>query len=463
MNSAVMPQIRTLLLFTFMLMPMVAASAVTVEGLYRAQVPVAGPSDQAQQAAYAQGLREVLTRVAGNRQVLDSEQIAPLLEKAESLLQSYQYQRSPEGTDQLMLSFGSVGVNRALADMQIPVWGANRPLTLAWIAVDSGRDRWVLTSDDTQLDERGRWVRAFNEAAAERGLPLALPPEEVRQDRDLLSEIRGQFMENLRTKAADYSGNLVSVVNVSRRGSNWEARWRLEGPAFSETGDVRGEGSSEALAEAVVGAWSDLLAARYSVDAGEVTEGQRVDLRIENVGTLEAYGAVLSALNSMAPVVAAGPTRVSGNMATMRVTFSGELSVLKEYIALNANFVPLETPADSAGTAKPETNPGSLSQGHPQAPSEQSQSAQPAGAGPDSAASQTSAAPADAEPAEKGDQSTAQQPAAERQDGASLLQYRPIETDESDAAESEKSYESLYPVLRYRWTGTGGSQLSGDR
>lgn len=445
MNSAVMPQIRTLLLFLLTLVP-VAASAVTVEGLYTAQVPVSGPSEEAQRAAYADGLRLVLSRVAGNREVLDSDRIGPLLGNAESLLQSYQYQRSPEGTDQMLLSFGPVGVNRALADLQVPVWGANRPLTLGWIAVDSGRDRWVLTADDNQLDERGRWARAFSEAAAERGLPLTFPSADVRQDRDLLSEIRGQFMENLRSKAEGYSGNLVSVVNVSRRGSGWEARWRLEGPSFSETGEVRDAPSSEALANGVVDAWADLLAARFSVEAGQVSDAQRVDLQIENVASLEAYGAVLNSLNGMAPVVSAGPTRVSGNVATMRVTFSGELAVLQEYIALDSRFVAMET----------ESGAVSMSGDRSSTPT---QSPEPTSSGTPS----TQAAPETESPAPVAteNQNETMAPSSNQESGkASLLKYRPIDAGTESADDSEQSFESLYPVLRYRWTGSG-SQVSG--
>lgn len=457
MNSAVMPQIRTLLLFLFTLVP-VAAAAVTVEGLYRTQVPVAGPTQEAQQAAYAEGLRQVLSRVAGNREVLESEQIGPLLENAESLLQSYQYQRSPEGTDMLSLTFGSVAVNRALADMQVPVWGANRPLTLAWVAVDSGRDRWVLTSDDDGLDERGRWARAFSEAAAERGLPLALPPEEVRQDRDLLSEIRGQFMENLQTKARNYSGNLVSVVNVSRRGSTWEARWRLEGPAFSETGEIRDAGSSEAMANAVVDAWADKLAARYSVDAGEVSDAQRVDLQIENVASLEAYGAVLSSLNNMTPVVSAGPVRVNGNVATMRVSFSGELSVLQEYIALDSRFVAQQAESESVNMSEGE----SANQAQPSTPSQPDQRGQPEQSAQQAVEPVAGQEAAETAPPTETDAGQAQgvQPPSDGQGTNSMLQYRPIESDGAGEVESEQSFESLYPVLRYRWAGPG-AQVSG--
>ncbi|WP_111496652.1 DUF2066 domain-containing protein [Marinobacter bohaiensis] len=447
MKSVAKLSIRMAFSCLLALIPLVAG-AVTVDGLYRAQVPVANTSASAQQAAYREGLRQVLMRVSGNREIVDSEEVAPLLDEAESLLQSYQFQRSPDGSDELLMTFGSVGVNRALADLQVPVWGANRPLTLSWIAVDSGRDRWVLTRDDDGLNERGRWARAFSEAAVKRGLPMVLPSSDVRNNRDLVSEIRGQFMDSLRAEASGYSHNLMTVVNISRRGSSWEARWLLEGPAFSETGEIRGEPSSEAVAVAVVDAWSDLLADRYSVDAGQVSESQRVDLVIDDIATVEDYGAVMSSLQRMTPVVSAGPVQASVDETTMRVAFSGELSVLKEYIALDKRFEPVAGEVEAVGVAS-----------------------QPSQSAADMSASTVGQAPDAGRQPEAAENPTASTEAAPQEgnqpvgdQGADVgLNYRPAASDaESADAGSDQDFESLYPVLHYRWVGDGAAQAAAE-
>ena len=49
------------------------ASAVSVSGLYTADVPVAGTSADALKAGYAEGLRQVMVRVSGTREVLELE------------------------------------------------------------------------------------------------------------------------------------------------------------------------------------------------------------------------------------------------------------------------------------------------------------------------------------------------------------------------------------------------------
>ncbi|MGP4844244.1 DUF2066 domain-containing protein [Marinobacter sp. 1Y8] len=438
---------RKLILGFLMLIPLMA-HAVSVDGLYRTQVAVGGSSDSEQKAAYAEGLRRVLLRVSGSREVLNSDQIGGLLANAESFLQAYQYRRVNGGSDQLLMTFGSVGVNQALANMQVPVWGANRPLTLAWIAVDSGRDRHILTAPDAGAgdSDRARWSAAFASASSDRGLPLSLPPSTSGDDRALLSEIRGNFMDSLKSASTDYPHNLMTVVNVTRRGGGWEASWQLEGAAFTESGTETGAASPEVLANAVVGAWADLLAARYSVDAGKISDAQRVDLVIENVASVEAYGALKRSLESMTPVVSAGPVRVTDKVSTWRVAFSGELSVLKEYIALDTRFKAVEGGTTQVSPAQPSKATGTA--------------ARDAQSSPDSQRAPAGASSADAQNA-VGDSATSNDGSAVNSEAAPTLQYQPLEVDGevSGSVNSEETFESLYPVLRYRWQGKGGATV----
>src|SRR5690554_1762797 len=121
------------------------ASAVTVSGLYSAEVPVAGTTPASLAEGYAAGLSKVFVRISGTREVLGLDGVRPLLAEAESLLLSYQVLRNESGESQLQMTFGAVGVNRALASVNAPVWGANRPLTLAWIAVENQGTRSLIT------------------------------------------------------------------------------------------------------------------------------------------------------------------------------------------------------------------------------------------------------------------------------------------------------------------------------
>ncbi|MDX5388252.1 MAG: DUF2066 domain-containing protein, partial [Marinobacter sp.] len=151
-----------------------------MSGLYNIEVAVDGTGPNDLQAGYAEGLRRVMVRVSGTRDVLQLEGVDDVLKDAESLLLSYQVRRE-RGESRLQMSFGAVGVNRALASINAPVWGANRPLTLVWAAIEDRGERKLLTAaadDGAQGDSAvADWRRAFQAAAEERGLPLAFPPQ----------------------------------------------------------------------------------------------------------------------------------------------------------------------------------------------------------------------------------------------------------------------------------------------
>lgn len=402
----------TVMLVTTLLVAL-PASAVTVPGLYSVEVPVESSQPQDLAQGYSDGLSRVFVRVSGSRDVLQKEGVQALLEDAESLLQSYQFLRSEEEGHRLRMAFGAVGVNKALASVDAPVWGANRPLTLAWIAVEADGSRKLLHRQENP-DDSSRWLDAFTSAAEDRGLPVALPPSSFADRRELLSDIWGQFTSNVRTASEDLNHDLISLVRISRAGNGWRAGWvfdgmGLEGPEKSLTA-----ADPQELASAVVGRWADAFAERYAVDGSELGEAPRVDIVLHGIDGLRAYGRASRALKNLSPVESAGAMATKNSRVTLRVTFSGEIEQLKQYIALEPRLVPLSDSEVSTlpakeGAAGDEENTG---QGEITAPASFLMS-------PVTDASGSS-------------------PFAQ----GGLLEGQP---------ESDKAFESVYQVLHYRW------------
>ncbi|MGP9834005.1 DUF2066 domain-containing protein [Marinobacter sp. NSM] len=390
------------------------ASAVTVSGLYNIEVAVDGTGPNDLQAGYAEGLRRVMVRVSGTRDVLQLEGVDDVLKDAESLLLSYQVRRE-RGESRLQMSFGAVGVNRALASINAPVWGANRPLTLVWAAIEDRGERKLLTAaadDGAQgYSAVADWRRAFQAAAEERGLPLAFPPQSVQGDRALLSDLWGQFVGRIKEASSDRSHDALALMRVSRSGGQWRAGWVFDGMSMDASEQSVTAADPEELARRVVGRWADAYASRYAVAAGEVGEAPRVDIVLEGVISLADYGNVGKALNSFTPVLSVGASRVRNERMTVQVTFTGELDQLKEYIALDPRFVVMEGQPEETAPA------------------------------PRSAAAVALVAESNGaeEPGEAGDQYP---------EGAMFV-YQPL--DDGDEQDAEQAFESLYQVLYYRW------------
>ncbi|MBL3558110.1 MULTISPECIES: DUF2066 domain-containing protein [Marinobacter] len=410
---------RSVRVFCLLALLAAPAAAVTVTGLYSVEVPVASsqPGDLAQ--GYADGLSRVFVRVSGTREVLDNEGVKALLDDAESLLQSYQFLRSDRNQHRLRMSFGAVGVNSALASVDAPVWGANRPLTLAWIAVEDGGRRALVHADGEESSGSDEWRRIFQEAAVDRGLPVSLPPADYRQDRELLSDIWGQFTSSVRRASADLEHDLMSLVRVRRSGSQWRAGWVFEGMGLDSTEQSVTADTREELASRLIGRWAEMFADRYAVAGSDVDEAPQVDIVVHGVTNLQDYARVSGALKSLSPVTEAGATQARQDQLKLRVVFSGEMEQLKQYIALDPRLVPLSDAEVSRMPSGDDNDSGEQKGVEPVLPA-------PEGG--------VALAEDSAETA-----STSANP---------LFVYQPLLVDQE---ESEQAFESLYQVLHYRW------------
>ena len=406
------------------------AQAVTVSGLYSVEVPVAGSgADQLAKGA-AEGLGRVLVRVSGSRDVLSLDGVQSLMDDAESLLLSYQFLRDDNGNDRLQMSFGAVGVNKALASVNAPVWGANRPLTLAWVAVEERGSRRLVTEGDT--DGAGPaedpWRAAFKEAAADRGLPLALPPASAKGDRELLSEIWGQFVSNVQSAASDLSHDAMALVRINRSGGQWRAGWVFDGGAANGGEQSVTAATPDELVNAVIDRWTEQYASQYAVSANEVGESPQVDIVIDGVDSVADYGGVTDVLEGLTPVQEVSAARVKGSQLTLRATFTGELDQLKQYIALDSRFVAMD--------------PGSLAPKALEKTGSQASATNGPDSGAENASNEAARSPDGVSPPGKG---------ADLKDkgvASTTFTYQPLANDKADASQA---FDSLYQVLYYRW------------
>ncbi|WP_225314459.1 DUF2066 domain-containing protein [Marinobacter halotolerans] len=404
-------------------------SAVTVPGLYSVEVPVSSsqPDDLAQ--GYADGLSRVFVRVSGSQDVLAQEGAQALLDDAESLLQSYQFLRSEDG-NRLQMAFGAVGVNRALASIDAPVWGANRPLILAWIAVEANGSRTLLHQIATP-EEKSIWRDAFMKAAENRGLPVALPPASYADRRELMSDIWGQFTGNVRSASETLNHDLISLVRVSRAGSEWRAGWVFDGMELGGAEQSVTASDPQALASAVVGEWASTFAKRYAVDSDDVGESPQVEIVLHGISGFADYAGANRALKNLSPVQSADATGTRNGKVTLRVTFSGEIEQLKRYIALDPRLVPLSEAEVSRLPADPEQNNGGPD-GQKPAPS-------------------INAAPASQLPGSASTSSPVTVNGTSPIAGTSSNAFYDAEMLMAEEEDAEKAFESLYQVLHYRW------------
>ena len=109
--------------------------AVDVPTLYTTEVPYDREAEDARADAYEAALKTVLLRVSGS----DLANAPEVIEELFPNPASYVMQFRAGANDTLWVSFDGEAIEQTLRNAGQSVWGSDRPLTLAWLAVDWGR------------------------------------------------------------------------------------------------------------------------------------------------------------------------------------------------------------------------------------------------------------------------------------------------------------------------------------
>jgi hypothetical protein len=275
-------------------------------------------------------LQEILLRVSGSGIANNPEVLAELFPNPAS----YVVQFRPGADETLWVSFDGQAIERTLRGAGQTFWGAERPLTLVWLAVDWGQgEREIIAADDpdrTQQEsrsiDRDRLLRErLLEIAERRGLPLVFPLLDTTDLQSVtFADIWGGFDEMMLAASERYGANSILIGRI-RAESSQGSRWTYY---FS--------GVDRALSgppEAVVSQIADLLAAEFAVGGDAPVE--TVVLNVSGIASVEAYGSVQEMLNDISLIEHFAVTEVSGDRVSYRVDVRGGTERLGRALRFN--------------------------------------------------------------------------------------------------------------------------------
>ena len=298
--------------------------AVELASLYTAQVPLDPEESDPRAAAYEMALADVLLRVSGSELANDPEMMELLFPEPAS----YIVQFRPGDEDTLWVSFDGEAIERVLRQAGQTVWGADRPLTLVWLAVDWGQgEREIVAADDpvrgrdeSRSIDRNRLLRQrVLDMAERRGVPIAFPLLDTIDLQNVsFSDIWGGFDDALIDASARYEADAVLVGRV-RPASAARNRWSfyLGGDERSWTGEP----------ELVINFVADLLAAEYAISGSEVPE--TVELSVAGITSVESFGVVDNLLSELPVVEQYAIVEVDADRVRFRVTAIGGVDRLR--------------------------------------------------------------------------------------------------------------------------------------
>ena len=329
---------RALILLLILSFFTVPSWAVEVADLYETEVSVTGQGRTERHQAVRMALAEVLIKLSGNEQVALLPGIPDLLGRSLQFLQQYRYRtetartgtaETTEPQQWLWMHFNQAGLDRALREINVPIWGRTRPNTLLWLAVEQGGQRSLLGgSDDSEL------LNSITSQAKRRGIPLVLPLLDLEDQQKLkATDVWINFQDNILNASTRYPSEAVLVGRLLDLGDGrWQGRWSLNlgGQLYdwSHTGLLE-----TALAYGIEGTASTLAARFVRVPDSKPGELRVLVKDIRNLADFARSERYLSALNGVTKVHAG---QIDGDRILFAINTRGDQQALLEAVRLSS-------------------------------------------------------------------------------------------------------------------------------
>lgn len=333
-----------------------ASAAAAMPDLFSAEVLISDESAQARSAAVREGLKKVLIKASGHRQLGGRSGIESVLEKADDYVQEFRYRSEPAIEENsaprrwMWMRFDRRVVEQSLQKLGLALWESGRPEVLVWLGVERKGNRQVVDPEkDASL------LESLQQAAGQRGLPLVLPLMDL-EDRGALqvSDLWTTHRQSIAAASARYGLSVVLVGRLIGQGSSWRAKWTLYlGDQQQDFDSVRAP--LQSVLQQGVDETMDRLAVRY-VPAPGVGDAQQLTLRILGVRNLGDYSRVMQLLRSLDVLTRITPRQALHDELVVEVQARGGEDAVRSRLSLEDELqavvqVPDDDGAPGAGAA----------------------------------------------------------------------------------------------------------------
>ncbi|MDR3477753.1 MAG: DUF2066 domain-containing protein [Gammaproteobacteria bacterium] len=315
------------------------AQAVRVNSIYQAEVPVQSQSPQEKSRAAQVGLVQVLIKVSGNSQIVDSNPaLKAELSQADKLAQEYSYTTPTTGTKSklhiLTIRYDVLGVNRLLQESGAPTWGQNRPLILVWLAFEGPNHSPDIV--DSSVEEM---QAAIKHSAKQRGLPVMLPVMDV-TDLGLISvnDVMTKSVTALQTASQRYNSDAMLIGHVMQVNEDFTSQWRLVIGTDQWNWEIRGKTLDEVLS-GVMNNVADTMVARYA-SVMSTTVQSELTMKVSGVKQQSDLLQLMRYLQHLTPVAEVQLVSVTGSDIVLNVSLRGTKQSFMQAVALGKNLQP---------------------------------------------------------------------------------------------------------------------------
>ena len=303
-----------------------------VNDLYTTVVEIEAQSDAQLRKAAREGLATVFIRVSGNRSVLNHAEIRQALRNARTYLNQFSYQTDEkEGVSHLsvVLEFEEALLTKVLRRAGLPIWSADRPTVLVWLALDDGDSKQLANPEAFQ-----ELIDQMRSQAKRRGLALKLPLMDLEDNLALGAEQLWQLNSPAIVQASQrYQPDSILIGKLSRLTSGrWLGQWQYR---FADR-KIAFDGAADDLNQFVADGFdqvAELQADVYAIVPVK-TSSEGVIIELTNIDSFTDYARAITYLESLAAVEHANLMSLQGEQLVLRLVAEGQLEQLEKAIAL---------------------------------------------------------------------------------------------------------------------------------
>lgn len=311
-------------------------SAIEMKSLYEVEVSVADQSEETGDAAVREALQIVLQRMTGMQMIPPSPLLNSVYERSKRYLQSFSYRQDSRNGLTLWSRFEPEMIEKIIRDLQLPYWSSTRPLVMVWLVVNNSGTLTLVDEND-----RGAASKILQNSAAQRGIPLLLPPPPPAwlTPQTVSNGISPELME-----LALREGSTTVLVGYLRPdGGNWQITWDLQNGRQHEGPWSRSASSPQALIANGIDRISDILASQFSF---RFRDNQQ-DILV-NVAGINAFNDYLQLQNYLTGLQSVDKIQIdaaAGEWLRFRIWPKGNARAVEQMIALGTQLQPLPPPA----------------------------------------------------------------------------------------------------------------------
>ena len=327
------------------------AHGETVDWLYDVEVPAKSQAEADRRSAARSALREMLMRMTGLKNLPMSEPIVRALNSPELYYVKYRFIQAEEDDKQrLQVSFEPKAIQELVSEAALPIWSADRPRVLAWLAIrEDGRIRVLDSTSDHPLAE------GLRQRSRQRGVLLRLPLLDL-EDKELISPtaVWDRFVFSLDAASRRYDAEVVLVGRAAPvADGEWRTRWEFwlnDAPREFSYSDADVEAGAVRAMDEV----ADELMQRFAVFG---LDAAAIEITVRGAGSIRRYAALMRHLSNLEYIERVHLTAAARETLTLRVVTRSTPDRLGELLSKDGAFRRLPTlsgglpPFDTDGSA----------------------------------------------------------------------------------------------------------------